>query len=80
MDKAVMNEAVFLVTPEEAAALSKYTGIDVFTFVRRIKKIVKKEFAAKGYEIDEYFPACVLMTAFTAGRVQGIREERAKRR
>ena len=85
MDKTVMNEAVespkvFLVTPEEAVILSKYTRLDELTLIKQVARSVKAEFTARNREINEYFTTCVLMAVFMAGRVHGIREERIKRR
>ena len=68
-----------LITPQEAAALSDKFGTtdDIY----RADDIYKEFMKLKGSESDNRLKIlCAIAAIYTAGRIQGIREERRKKR
>lgn len=68
-----------LIAPQEAAALSAKFGTtdDIF----RAEEIYNEFLKLKGAENDTRWKfLCAISTIYIAGRIQGIREERRKKR
>ena len=70
-----------LITPQEAAELcSSYGTIESMERGRSIAEAVRQSESKHGYN-DPYWIYCVsLGTIYEAGRIQGIREERLKKK
>ena len=72
-----------MVDAKEALALADQRTIEDFDLIEEIaREYAKQEKCSCGNaEIDyKWYSICLYHTIFNAGRVQGIREERAKRR
>ena len=68
-----------LITPQEAAALSDKFGTN--DDIYRADDIYKEFMKLKSSESDNLWKfLCAIGTIYTAGRIQGIREERRKKR
>ena len=71
------NTPKALIKPEEAAALSKLFG--TLDDVYRAKDIFDAYLSlCTGEEDHTYMMMCALAAVYSAGRIQGIREERNK--
>lgn len=76
-----MKEIIMLVTPEEAVKLSDHSwpytyGSAVGTY-NAINRIINEEYS----DTDPSFnKLCAVQATFEAGRIQGIREERQRRK
>lgn len=71
-----------LVGYEEALRLSQFSSVNNFTYVKELAdEFIKSPKAAYALEGGFYwFNICLWNTVYCAGRLQGIREERQKRR
>lgn len=64
-------------TPKEAAELLSFTTTDIFEHTKGLYKYYIKNCANSGDSLWEYISILALM--YNAGRVDGIREERARK-
>lgn len=72
-----MTRKPFYISPNEAVELSQYNVFsDDFQFVLQLQEA----FEAQEHKVSDlrWFICDMLACAFTAGRIQGIREERKK--
>ena len=76
-----MNKTQILVTPQEAVKLSNILTLDIHHIVNDIAVEFQNAQSAEDMEKDPRFYSLWLMSAvWNAGRVQGIREERRKKK
>lgn len=64
-------------TPKEAAELLNFTTTDIFEHVKSLYDYYSKNCANSGDSLWEYISILALM--YNSGRVDGIREERARK-
>lgn len=73
-----------LLKPEEAIILTKYRTIIEWDLIEDVAAAYtkKKPVPPSNASMDErrFYSMCFYQAIFTAGRIQGIREERARRR
>ena len=72
-------EVISLINPKEAINLSYYRTIEDFEIIDRIEDAYYKHTI---YDRSDniWFHKCLLDTIWNAGRIQGIREERMKKK
>ena len=70
------NIAPTLITPQEVAALREYITLDELQKAAAVARALPPEDTGD-LMYDHY---CMLSAIYAAGRIQGIREERARRR
>lgn len=77
----MVKDAISLVTPQEAVKLAKQRTIGDFDIVREIYNEFVSSLSEKQIKEENlYYSICLWETIWNAGRVQGIREERKRRR
>ena len=76
-----MKEYQLLVTPEEAVRLSDHSWPYSYGHASKIASYCKDAFREMYTDSDPMWNyACMIQAVFEAGRIQGIREERNRRR
>lgn len=76
-----MKEFIMLVTPEEAVSLSEYSVANSGKSAMQIANHCKQAFKTMYSGADPAFNyLCMVQAIFEAGRIQGIREERNRRK
>ena len=76
-----MKEYLLLVSPEEAVRLAEHSWPYSYCHAREIAEYSEAAFKKMFSEADPRFNyLCMIQAVFEAGRIQGIREERSRRR
>lgn len=76
-----MKEFIMLISPEEAVNLSEHSFAETRRPAIEIANHCKKAFQRAHIDADPAFNyVCMVQAIFEAGRIQGIREERNRRK
>lgn len=73
-----MSIKEYLITADEAVTLSGFERISALDIIADISEAVNRHAERNGITDTEYNTYFFLFSVFTAGRIQGIREERKK--
>lgn len=73
-----MSIKEYLITADEAVTLSGFERISALNIIADISEAVNRHAERNGITDTEYNTYTFLFSVFTAGRIQGIREERKK--